>query len=78
MGNYRLDEAVFNPNVLARFDLQRRHIEHIGGLKQDGIHKRLACKCKNLIKTYKLKLVMPTKPSSAITLMPITLMPLAT
>ena len=38
MGNDRLDEAVFNPNVLARFDLQGRHIEHIGRLKQDRVH----------------------------------------
>ena len=36
---------------------QGRHIQHIGRLKQDRIHKRLACNGKNHIKTDKASFV---------------------
>ena len=57
VGPNRLDQAVFNPNILAGFKLQGRHIKHIGRLKQDRIHKRLACNGKNHIKTDKASFV---------------------
>ena len=51
MGYHRLDQTVFNPDVLPRIQLQGRHIKHIGRLKQDRVHKWVACDCKNHIKT---------------------------
>ena len=57
VGHHRLDQAVFNPNVLSSFELQGRHIEHIGRLKQDRVHGGVACDCKNHIKTENFGLV---------------------
>jgi hypothetical protein len=42
---------------LARLQLQGRDIKHIGRLKQDRVHKEVACGYKNHIKTDKSGLV---------------------
>jgi hypothetical protein len=61
---YRFNQAVFDPNILVRFELQGLNIQDIGTLKQDGAHRTFTPKDKT-----PLKLKMQHSSASAITLM---------